>query len=77
MEENNLYLTDFLICFLKCFFVFLVFGKFLPEILDFLLYRYIEKISIYDNSVLVYNMIKVNKNILYNYIYIFNEFIKL
>lgn len=77
MEENNLYLTDFLICFLKCFFVLLVFGKFLPEVLDFLLYRYIEKISIYDNSVLVYNMIKVNKNILYNYIYIFNEFIKL
>jgi len=35
------------------------------------------EINIYDNSVLVYNMVNINKKILYNYIYIFNEFIKL
>lgn len=76
MEENNLYLTELFICILKCFFILLVFGEFLPKILDYILYRYIEKISIYDNSILVYNIIKKNKNILYNYMYIFKEFIK-
>lgn len=77
MSKKYLYLIELFICFLKCFFILLVFGNFLPKILDFILYRYMGKINIYDNSVLVYNMININKKILYNYMYIFNEFIKL
>ncbi len=69
-------IIEIVIRFLKCFFILLVFGQFLPKILDYILYNFIEKMNVYDNSILVYNILSRNKNILYNYIYIFNEFLK-
>lgn len=77
MRENNIYLIEFFICILKCFFILLVLGEFLPKVIDYILYKYLEKISIHHNSILVYNIITKNKKILYNYIYIFNEFVKM
>lgn len=60
----------------KCFLILLFFGEIFPFILDMLFYYFVDKVAVYDNSVLVYNIINRNIDILYNYIYIFQEFLK-
>lgn len=73
--KSNVYIELF-IRILKCFFILLVFGEFLPKIIDYGLYIYIKKFSVYHNSILVYNISVGNRSILFNYMYIFNEFLK-
>ncbi|GLC32446.1 hypothetical protein bsdE14_38560 [Clostridium omnivorum] len=61
---------DFVLNIIKCFLILIIFGVLLPQIVDYFLYS-IYKSNIYDNSILVYNLIDNNYKILYNYIYIF------
>lgn len=60
----------------KCFFILLFFGEIFPFALDIFFYYFVDKVAVYDNSVLVYNIINRNIDILYNYIYIFQEFLR-
>lgn len=68
--------VDFIIVVLKCFFILIFFGLLLPRLLDFILYNYICKPNVYDNSVLVHNIVNKNLDIIYNYITVFKEFLR-
>lgn len=73
LDESKL---DFIIEVLKCFFVLIFFGMFLPKFIDLILYNFVIKPHSYDNSIFVYNIFSRNIDIIYNYITVFNEFIK-
>ncbi|WPC40890.1 endonuclease III [Clostridium sp. JS66] len=68
---------DFTITVLKCFFILIVLGLFLPKLLDYVFYNFINKPNIYDNSILVNNLVHRNIDILNNYIIVFNKFLGL
>lgn len=68
--------ADFIIVVLKCFFILVFFGLLLPKLLEFILYYYICKPNVYDNSILVHNIVNKNLDIIYNYITVFKEFLK-
>lgn len=68
--------VDFIIVVLKCFFILIFFGLLLPRLLDFILYNYICRPNVYDNSVLVHNIVNKNLDIIYNYITVFKEFLR-
>ncbi|AKN34043.1 endonuclease III [Clostridium carboxidivorans P7] len=68
---------DFIITVLKCFFILIVLGLFLPKLLDYVFYNFINKPNVYDNSILVNNLVHRNINILHNYIIVFNKFLGL
>ena len=65
----------FIITILKCFFVLFFFGLFLPEFLDYILYNFMVKPNVYDNSIFVHNLVFKNLDIIYNYIYVFQRFL--
>lgn len=67
---------DFVIILLKCFFILIFFGLFLPRFLDYILYNFIVKPNVYDNSILVHNIVNNNLDIIYNYIIVVREFLK-
>lgn len=69
--------TNFFIILLKCFLILTFFGLLLPRFLDYFLYNFINKANAYDNSLFVYNIFHKNEYIIYNYINIFSEFLKL
>lgn len=71
MNKNNL---EFIIILLECFFILIFFGLLLPKLIDYILYNYMDKS--YNNSILVYNVIEKNINIISNYIIVFNNFLK-
>ncbi|MDF2881031.1 MAG: hypothetical protein K0R54_1588 [Clostridiaceae bacterium] len=52
----------------KCFFILMVFGIFLPKIIDYLLYIIIISKRPASNSVLVYSLINKNRSFLFNYL---------
>ncbi|APM38622.1 endonuclease III [Clostridium kluyveri] len=68
--------TNFIIEVLKCFFILVFFGMFLPKFIDLVIYNLVVKSHSYDNSIFVYNIFSKNIDIIYNYITVFNEFIK-
>lgn len=68
---------DFTITVLKCFFILIVLGLFLPKLLDYVFYNFINKPNVYDNSILVNNLVHRNIDILHNYIIVFNKFLGL
>lgn len=68
---------DFIITVLKCFFILIVLGLFLPKLLDYVFYNFINKPNVYDNSILVNNLVHRNVDILHNYIIVFNKFLGL
>jgi hypothetical protein len=68
--------VDFIIISLKCFFVLVFFGLILPRFLDYFLYNFINKPNTYDNSILVYNIVHKNLDIIYNFRNVFNTFLK-
>ncbi|AKA70106.1 hypothetical protein [Clostridium scatologenes] len=68
---------DFAITVLKCFFILIVLGLFLPKLLDYVFYNFINKPNVYDNSILVNNLVNRNIDILHNYIIVFNKFLGL
>lgn len=68
--------THFIIIILECFFILIFFGILLPRILDYILYYFIIKPKVYQNSIFVYSIINKNFNILYNYTVVFNQFLK-
>lgn len=69
-------LIDFFILLLKCFFILLLFGVYLPIIIEYILIHYISQTNLHNNSIFVYNILNANKNILYKYYYYFKCFIK-
>lgn len=69
-------ITDFIIIFLKCFLILIFFGFFLPKFLDFILYYYICKPNIYDNSILVHNIVNKNIDLINNYVTVFKDFLR-
>lgn len=74
MIENREF-GDFIITLLKCFFILFFFGLFLPEFLDYILYNFIIRPNVYDNSIFVHNLVRRNLDIIYNYIYVFQRFL--
>lgn len=66
---------EFIISIIKCFFILLMFGNYLPKIIDYLLYQYISFHDLHENSTFVYNVISRNRLIIYKYIYTFKSFI--
>ncbi|AYD40578.1 endonuclease III [Clostridium fermenticellae] len=71
MNKDNL---EFIIILLECLFILVFFGLVLPKFINCILYNYINKS--YSNSVLVYNVIEKNINIIDNYIFVFDSFLK-
>ncbi|PRR86528.1 hypothetical protein CLLU_03290 [Clostridium luticellarii] len=67
---------NFIIGVLKCFFILIFFGMFLPRCIDLILYNFIVKPHSYDNSIFVNSIFSRNIDLIYNYINIFNEFLK-
>lgn len=67
-------LVEFIIILLKCFFILLVLGIFLPQIIDYILCS-MYRTNIYDNSILVSKVINNNFNIINSYIYLFKLFL--
>jgi hypothetical protein len=67
---------DFIIGVLKCFFILIFLGLFLPKFMDFILYNFIVEPHSHDNSILVSGIFNKNIELIYNYINIFNEFLK-
>lgn len=65
--KNREYIFDFIITILKCFFILLVLGMFLPRIVDFVLYKLIDKYNSYDNCLFVNSVLKSNYDIIINY----------
>lgn len=72
MKDKNI---EFIISIIKCFFILLMFGNYLPKIIDYLLYQYISFHDLHENSTFVYNVINRNRIIIYKYIYTFKSFI--
>ena len=72
IEDKNI---EFIISIIKCFFILLMFGNYLPKIIDHLLYQYISFHDLHENSTFVYNVINRNRIIIYKYIYTFKSFI--
>lgn len=70
-------LGDFIIVLLKCFLILIFLGMVLPKVLDYILYYFISKPNIYDNSILVNNIVNKNLDIIYKYITVFNDFLRL
>jgi hypothetical protein len=68
---------DFIIVLLKCFLILIFFGLLLPRLLDYILYYFISKPNVYDNSILVTNIINKNFDVISKYITIVNDFLKL
>lgn len=68
---------DFIIVLLKCFLILIFFGLLLPKVLDYILYYFISKPNVYDNSILVNNIVNKNLDIIYKYITVFNDFLRL
>ncbi|NMM61350.1 endonuclease III [Clostridium sp. P21] len=68
---------DFIVTLLKCFFILMFLGLFLPRLLDYIFYNFINKPNVYDNSILVNNLVHGNIYILHNYIIVFNKFLGL
>lgn len=70
-------LGNFIIVLLKCFFILIFLGLVLPKVLDYILYYFISKPNVYDNSILVNNIVNKNLDIIYKYITVFNDFLRL
>ena len=66
----------FLIIYLECFFILLLFGEILPKIIEQVLYYYYNNPELHKNSILVGSEIKVGSNFIYNYMRIFKLFIR-
>lgn len=73
MNERSLW--DFAIALSKCFLILLFFGFLLPSIIDHTLYIMLEKNRTYGNGVFVYKVLDKNRNLLYNYVFLFKNFI--
>jgi hypothetical protein len=69
-------MVDFLITVLKCFFILLVLGMFLPRIVDFILYKLINKYNNYDNYLFVNSVLKSNYNVISGYGNCFRSLLK-
>lgn len=66
-----------ILLFIKCYFIILGLGLILPKVIDFILKTFLNKVTIYKNSVFVFNVLSKNEIILYRYIYIVDKFFSL
>lgn len=73
-RNSSLFYTAKII--IKCFFVLMIFGVFLPKIIDYFLYIILISKRPGSNSVLVYNLINKNRSFLFNYFKIFKILLK-
>lgn len=70
-------ICDFIIILLECFLILMFFGLVLPKFLDCIFYNFINKPNVYDNSILVHNLVYKNMNIINKYIDVFKRFLEL
>ncbi|AJA47995.1 hypothetical protein CPAST_c19250 [Clostridium pasteurianum DSM 525 = ATCC 6013] len=62
---------EFIILAMKCFLILIFLGIILPKLVDYSIYFFITKSEVHNNSILVYNVLKIDKRIIYNFIYLF------
>lgn len=65
----------FLILLIKCFLILLLFGEYLPSIVEGVLKFYLNKNTTYGNSINVNNIITTNINFMYIFFYNIRRFI--
>ncbi len=65
-----------IITLIKCFLILLFLGCLLPKALDLILYNFFMKNKSYENSTLVFKNINLKIKIIYNYILVFNDFLR-
>ncbi|APF27236.1 endonuclease III [Clostridium sporogenes] len=65
-----------IITLIKCFLILLFFCSLLPKALDIVLYNFFIKDKVYENSTLVFKNIDLKIKIIYNYILVFNNFLR-
>lgn len=65
-----------IITLIKCFLILLFFCSLLPKVLDIVLYNFFIKDKVYENSTLVFKNIDLKIKIIYNYILVFNNFLR-
>lgn len=70
MDKNHEDIINFIIVIIKCFFILLVLGVYLPQIIDYIIYYYFYKNANHENSRFVTNMLTLNKSFLYNFIHL-------
>ncbi len=68
---------NFIIVIIKCFFILLVFGLYLPQILDWILFLFITEKYQHFNSIFVCSEVYKNFKIIYKYKSTYNEFLGL
>ena len=73
---KNKDVLHFVMLTIKCFTILLIIGIFMPRVVDYLLENLINNTKIYKNSVVVYNLVDNNYNLVYNYILTFYLFFK-
>lgn len=62
---------EFVILTMKCFLILIFLGIILPKLVDYSIYFFITRSKVHNNSILVYNVLKTDKRIIYNFIYLF------
>ncbi len=67
---------NFILITIKCFVILMVIGLLLPRAVDFLLENLISNTKIYNNSIVVYNLVDKNYKLAYNYILTFYLFFR-
>ncbi|NFF01858.1 endonuclease III [Clostridium botulinum] len=65
-----------IVTLIKCFLILLFFGALLPRALDSVLYNFFMKNKVYENSTLEFKNIDLKIKIIYNYILVFNNFLR-
>ncbi|URZ06757.1 hypothetical protein [Clostridium felsineum] len=65
------YLAEFMITFLKCFFILVIFGILIPDIIDKILTYIVQKNTNSSGTYFVYNIFNCSKQLILRYIYFF------
>jgi hypothetical protein len=63
------YIGNIILPLIKCFLILIIFGYYLPLLIDYFLF-YIMRSNYYDNSIFVNYIVDKNNKIIYNYMYI-------
>lgn len=68
-------IKSFLITYIKCFFILVLFGEILPRVLEFVLNNYYNSPEFHKNSILVGSKVNKGLQFVYNYMKTFKSFL--
>ncbi|MCY6370300.1 endonuclease III [Clostridium ganghwense] len=68
---------NFILLLFKCILIVLIFGIILPCIIDLLIRAFINKYAYYKDGILVFSVLNKNEIVLWNFIYVVNQFFAL